>query len=290
MIRFLTIAASLLVWAFAPSPASAQSDDGSEEVAAPPTYSPEDFGNDRLDARFVGLSGGIILGAEIVIAAQGLAGVDKLWPYLVFPVLGGAVGGIGGYYLEKTSPGGAVALLVVGIALVVPTAIAAASAFTFNPEKEGVIVEDNVDDTRLSFELPPAEEPPPEQPDTTTEVEAVPEDGEGPPSPEEDEEVDMEDPDESPEEGSAPDTPETEESVPENPDDSAIRTLRRERQRRIASRRSGQGHLIFVADNGVTRVAFPLVDIRPVSLSDNTLTAPRTGVEVLLPLLRVQLP
>ncbi len=282
MKRFLVIAASLLCLWVSPAPVSAQTGTEAEE---PSTVTASDYGDDQLEARYVGLSGGIVLGAEIVIAAQGLAGVNKLWPYLVFPVLGGAAGGIGGYYLEKTSPGGAVGLMVAGIVLIIPTAIAAASAFTFNPKKAGMVVPDN-DDTPLSFELPPSDSPPPVQPATTTEVETVPP-GEGPPFSEGDEEVDIEEPGDAPEEETSPPPSETDEASPETSDGPSATSRRQDSHKRNVP----SGHLISVSDDGNTRWGFPMVDVRPVYLSmGNAWVPPRTGFEVLVPLLRVQLP
>src|SRR5438270_12712780 len=59
-----------------------------------------------------GIAGGILLGAEIVMIPEGAAGVDKWWAYLLGGVLGGAAGGVGGYFVEtkvKAADGTAIA-------------------------------------------------------------------------------------------------------------------------------------------------------------------------------------
>ncbi len=277
--------AVLAILCLLPMPLAAA--DGTSGTAAPDATS---YGNDRLDAKGVGITGGIIGGAELVIAIQAAAGVDKLWPYLVFPVLGAGAGGVGGYYLEKASGPGAVALLVTSVACIIPTAIATASAFSYHPEKEGAVKADTMEDNQFSFELPPDEKVmhSDKEGKTVTDVEKQPETG--PPA------------EAAPAEPPPADAAPTDEASPEAqpPADSAAPsspTGARDKsgKRSLASDQLPSGTLIHVNRRGAVSMSVPFVDVRPLAFAGDALRADGSlrrsdRLEVHIPLLRVDLP
>lgn len=84
--------------------------------------------------RAKGVTGGAMLGAEVVLITEAAIGVKPRWLYL----LGGAVGGLGGgwagYHIGgSSSPKPPSFLLAGGIALVIPTLIGVVSATQFQP-------------------------------------------------------------------------------------------------------------------------------------------------------------
>ena len=105
-----------------------------------------------------GIAGGILLGAEVVMLAEAIAGVNAIWPYPVFGAIGAAGGGVGGYFVEDVgSSEGAVYMLVGGLALVIPTIIATLNATAYRPE-------DDVGEDEYTIEVEkvePGEEPSP---------------------------------------------------------------------------------------------------------------------------------
>ncbi len=249
------------------------------------------YGTDTVEAKFVGTVGGAVLGAEVVMVVQAAFGVDKVWPYIVFPLLGAGGGGVGGYFLEKKSTPGSVALLIAGIAFVIPSAIITSNAFAYNPEKEGAVERD--DDSSLSFELPPESgvgASASEEQGAVTEVEAKPD--VGPPgsaalpppggpmeAPEEEETA-------PPEENAPPD-----DAAPPNPEapPAASPTTMRRRQHR---RQPPLGSLLNVdADAGVSRFGFPAPQITPALVQDpNGMVLAKGGVQVMIPVLQIALP
>ncbi|MBI4704362.1 MAG: hypothetical protein HY744_24930, partial [Deltaproteobacteria bacterium] len=91
-----------------------------------------------------GIAGGALLGAEVVMLTEGIIGIESVWPYPVFGVLGAAGGGVGGYFVEQADPAGMSAeaslyMLAGGMALVIPTIVVMlnATAYSFE-EEEGV--------------------------------------------------------------------------------------------------------------------------------------------------------
>lgn len=91
-----------------------------------------------------GIIGCALLGAETVTLIQAAAGARPRWAYIVFPLLGAAAGGVGGYFLEDAAAGGtdtaltavSVGSLVLGLGLVVPSVIAYVSATNYHPETD----------------------------------------------------------------------------------------------------------------------------------------------------------
>lgn len=241
------------------------------------TVQDDSFGNDRLDAKGVGIAGGVIVGGELIVAVEGLIGVKPLWPYLTFPLLGAAGGGVGGYYLEKASPEGAVAMLIGGIALLIPTALLAASARAYDPKKEGAVGSDMEDGAKFSFELPPSETAAEADGSTSTEVESKPE---GTPS------QALPPPSTEQEGGEAEPEPEGGEETSRNQAEQRKRELIAKRTRTATA-----GSLIFIDREGSAGLSMPHVDVRPVVISPKDhLLGKQTGVQVFVPILRVDLP
>lgn len=91
-----------------------------------------------------GIVGCALLGAEAVTLVQAAAGVRPRWAYIVFPLVGAAAGGVGGYFLEDAAAGGtdstltalSVGSLVLGLGLVVPSVIAYVNATNYRPEND----------------------------------------------------------------------------------------------------------------------------------------------------------
>ncbi len=239
-------------------------------------------GPEKVEVRGVGISGGILVGGELVVGTIALIGVDKLWPYVTLPFVGAAGGGIGGYYLEEASAEGAVALLIGGMALLVPAVILAASAMAYDPESEGLITGgDPEGEAQFSFEMPPQGETVDDG--TSTQVESRPEGAPAnalpPPGADEPEPV-------------APESEEGQEEAPPQ-DDTSIESGATNGQsaKRARIRRAMAGSLLYVDSDGTTAVTVPFVDIRPSGLSKEG--APyrvRPAIEVYFPLLRIDLP
>ena len=275
-----------------PIPDDPTDDDSSGEDVTPIDPStglpvpPASTGDDRLDAKGVGIAGGIIAGGELVIAIEALIGVDELWPYLTFPLLGAAGGGVGGYFLEQASPEGAVALLVGSIALLIPTAIFAASARAYDPKEAGIISYDSPEDAALSFETKPA----PKEDGTVTEVETRPEGApEGPILPPE-AETDPVSP-----QGPTPQPPPPAETTGEDAEPTETSRRTRDQRRKLARqgriKRATQGSLFYVDRAGSGGLSVPLLDVRSAGAWPSTRPGtPRRGVAFYLPLLRIDLP
>ena len=252
------------------SEAAAGNGSATESAAAQP--SDDGMGNDRVTARFVGVSGGVVVGAEAVLAVQAAFGLDKMWMYLAFPAIGAAAGGVGGYFLEKASIPGAVALLVTGIALAIPTAIFTISAFSYDPKNDNQQV-GTAHRTSVS-KNGTAESPPSsvEEEETVTEV-SPPETGPPRPDPASHSETDGD--------VEAPRTaPEKEGAAHAEPRGSSR-----------ARQGSGSGALIAFDASWRPQLGVPFLAVRPALVVDSRgrVLAER-GVEVVLPILYGRLP
>jgi len=81
-----------------------------------------------------GITGGALLGAEVVMDTEAAFGVQPAWAYIVGGVAGGAGGGIGGYFVEHNSNArGPMLMLAGGIALAIPTIVFVAAATAYQP-------------------------------------------------------------------------------------------------------------------------------------------------------------
>ncbi len=277
--------AILIAVASSPTMAAAQA----ETAPAPEATT----ANSPVQAKFVGVAGGALAGAEVVILVEAIFGVDKLWPYLTIPILGAGGGAVGGYFMEKNAPPQAsVGLLVGSMVLLIPTVIAARSALAYDPDEEGVL---DAEDDPYMFETPPSgtfeEEP------TTTEIESQPEGAPSPttgaPAPE--------GPPEPPSEETSPESKVHKEKTTENAtnatetareDEAARKRATQAHERRMAQiRRATAGALFFVDNDGSAALSVPYIDIRPSTISSPEIPVSyKEGVEVMVPLLRIDLP
>ncbi len=99
-------------------------------------------GATQVEAGHKGLFGVGLLGAEIGLAVPALAGLDQTWALIVFPVVGAAGGAVGGHYAfdRPNRRVGAVAMLSLGIAMIVPTIVITKAALAFDPDEDDVEV------------------------------------------------------------------------------------------------------------------------------------------------------
>jgi hypothetical protein len=90
-----------------------------------------------------GVVGGALLGAEVVTIVEGIADVRSGWAYGIGALLGGAGGGIGGYFIEQNSSNGRVPtyMLAGGLALIIPAVVLTLNGTRYRPQ-EGA-TEDN---------------------------------------------------------------------------------------------------------------------------------------------------
>jgi hypothetical protein len=111
---------------------------------APPVvrtaYAAEDAAQVR--AGHKALVGMGLLGAEIGLVVPALAGLDEPWALIVFPIVGAGAGAVGGHFAfdRPNRRIGAVAMLSLGLALVVPTIVIAKAALAFDRDEDGVEV------------------------------------------------------------------------------------------------------------------------------------------------------
>ena len=85
--------------------------------------------------RAKGVTGGALLGAEVVMLTEAAIGVKPTWLYIVGGVVGAGGGGAAGDYLGGTSsPKPPSFVLAGGIALVIPTLIGIVTATQFQPD------------------------------------------------------------------------------------------------------------------------------------------------------------
>lgn len=251
---------------------------------------------EEVTAKGVGVVGGIVAGAELVLVTESIIRVKPLWPYLVFPIVGAAGGGFGGYKLEKNSRGGAIALLITAMVGVIPTAIAVSASRSFDPEDVGA---------RMGTDaLQPTSLPPPDYSngvnanmgtdESTVEVEAkpdaLPESREGPPAPPKPAEA-------APDAASIPaevipSSPDGEESQADDgtqeesslkPESSSAHVAQRERIAHLSS-----GALFHLNRELRFGMGIPAVDVFPLQLPEAGTHLP--GVEVQIPLIALDLP
>jgi hypothetical protein len=105
-----------------------------------------------------GITGGALLGAEAVLLVEAAFDVQPVWAYIAGGAAGGIAGGVGGYFIEQNvSAKTSMLMLAGGMLLVIPTAVAVASARAYE------VPADYVEDRRPSDE-PVAEPPAPDSP------------------------------------------------------------------------------------------------------------------------------
>ncbi len=118
-----------------------------------------------IDATGKGITGGALLGGELVMAIEAALGVQNTWAY-VGGGLGGAIaGGVGGYFVEQGSdPKPSYYMLAGGMALLIPTTVAVLQATSYKAP-------DHYIESEPGFDTGPAPEPDmPSEPGTTVTV------------------------------------------------------------------------------------------------------------------------
>jgi hypothetical protein len=84
-----------------------------------------------------GITGGALLGGELVVAVEAIAGVKPTWAYVVGGLAGAAAGGVGGYFVEQGSdPKPSFYMLAAGMALIIPTTVAVLQATSYKAPVE----------------------------------------------------------------------------------------------------------------------------------------------------------
>jgi hypothetical protein len=80
-----------------------------------------------------------LMGVELGLIVPAIFGARDWWPYLDFPVLGGAGGAVGGYFFDvatRNQPEISVAMMAVGVALLVPAIIGTLALTAYTPPSE----------------------------------------------------------------------------------------------------------------------------------------------------------
>jgi hypothetical protein len=92
---------------------------------------------DEVSPNGKGTVGGALLGGEVVVIVEAIAGVHKTWAYGVGAAVGAVGGGIGGYFIEQGSSDGRipVAMLAGGMALVIPALVLTLNATRYMPDE-----------------------------------------------------------------------------------------------------------------------------------------------------------
>lgn len=81
-----------------------------------------------------GITGGALLGAELVVITEAAFGIETPWLYAVGAVAGAGGGATGGYFIEKTGDSKlSLYMLLGGMALVIPTSIVYLNATAYDP-------------------------------------------------------------------------------------------------------------------------------------------------------------
>ncbi len=120
-----------------------------------------------IDATGKGITGGALLGGELVMAVEAALGVQNTWAYVGGGVGGAVLGGVGGYFVEQGGdPKPAYYMLAGGMALLIPTTVAVLQATSFKAP-DHYIAEDPGADTG-----PEPEPAGPVEPGTTVKVTA----------------------------------------------------------------------------------------------------------------------
>lgn len=109
-----------------------------------------------------GITGGALLGAEVVMLGEAAFKVKPAWAYAVGGLAGGIGGGVGGYFIEQSaSAKTTMYMLAGGMALIIPTTVAVLSAAAYEPPA-------NYTEDRGPSDEPVAEPPQPAAPAPTS--------------------------------------------------------------------------------------------------------------------------
>jgi hypothetical protein len=87
-----------------------------------------------------GVTGGALLGAEVVTIVESIARVHSPAAFIVGAVLGAGAGGVGGYFVEHNSSDGKapVYLLAGGLGLIIPALVLSLNATRYQPRENAV--------------------------------------------------------------------------------------------------------------------------------------------------------
>jgi hypothetical protein len=91
-------------------------------------------GSEEASPKGKGIVGGALLGSELVLAGEAAFGVKPTWAYIVGGLAGGAAGGVGGYFVEKSDDARpSMLMLAGGVVFAIPTVVAVLSATAYEP-------------------------------------------------------------------------------------------------------------------------------------------------------------
>lgn len=140
----------------------------------------------QVESNIKGTIGLGMVGAELGFVIPAAVGLEDLWAYIVFPIVGAAGGAVGGYFAfdNNNLVEGSVAALAAGMALVIPALVLTLALTAYDPSEEGIEADDAAgareppeeEPEEIDAELPiesldpnePAPEPEPEAPPAET--------------------------------------------------------------------------------------------------------------------------
>ncbi len=113
-------------------------------MAAPQSLQAQETEAAQVDASPKGLIGLGLIGAELGLVIPAAAGLDDTWALITFPAVGALGGALAGHFLidNNNREKAAVAVLVGGLALVVPSVVLTLALTAYDPDdEEGVATE-----------------------------------------------------------------------------------------------------------------------------------------------------
>jgi hypothetical protein len=110
----------------------------------------------QVESNVKGTIGLGMVGAELGFVIPAAVGLEDLWAYIVFPIVGAAGGAVGGYFAFDNNDivEGSVAALAAGMALVIPALVLTLALTAYDPSEEGIDA-----DEAAGARAPPEEEP-----------------------------------------------------------------------------------------------------------------------------------
>lgn len=110
----------------------------------------------QVESNIKGTIGLGMVGAELGFVIPAAVGLEDLWAYIVFPIVGAAGGAVGGYFAFDANDivEGSVAALAAGMALVIPALVLTLALTAYDPSEEGIDA-----DEAAGARAPPEEEP-----------------------------------------------------------------------------------------------------------------------------------
>ncbi len=116
-----------------------------------------------------GITGGALLGAEVVMLTEAALGARPAWAYITGGVAGAIGGGVGGYFAEKDGSNKlSLYLLAGGMALAIPTTVAILSATAYQVPADYTQDRAPAEEPVAEPPQPAPSEPAPAPPATTT--------------------------------------------------------------------------------------------------------------------------